>query len=494
MILGIDLGTTFSVGAYMEDNGEIHIIDNTEGSALTPSVVLFDEENEIIVGDVAKENAVLRPEDVIAVVKNYMGKDVVLKERDGKSYTPEMISSFILRKVVQDAQNFTGEKVEGVVVTVPAYFTDAQRKATGDAVVMAGVPLVGMINEPTAAALSYVKNHNIQNENIMIYDLGGGTFDVTILKIHSFENIEVLSTGGLSNAGGHFFDQFIVDYVNDYMKEHHDIDLEDEEYTDELQDLYIKAENAKIHLSQKVKVTIPLKVGKVKESIELTRDQFESMIARVYMRTESKCKDALKEAKLTVGDISKVLMVGGSSRIPYVTEHIAQFTGKEPCKEINPDEAVAMGAAIYAKVGNTKTKFTDVCSHSIGVVVVNEYGQEENEIIIRRNSQIPVQQEEYFRTMVENQQKLELAVTEGEFKELTDVTIIGRFEIELPDGLPEKSRIVIRIWLDHYQLIHITVALPDVGFEKEYHMKRIANLDDETVQNVTGMLRDYKIS
>lgn len=497
MILGIDLGTTYSVGAYAKENEEIEIVDNTEGDSRTPSVVLFDKEDGVIVGDVAKDNAIMRPEDVVAVIKNHMGDKSYHKLYNGVKYTPEMISSFIIRKVVQDAQITTGEKVEGVVITVPAYFTDAKRKATEDAVTIAGVPLTGMINEPTAAALCYIRKKNIRNENLLVYDLGGGTFDVTILHVEDCNKIKVMATGGLSNAGGRFFDQEIVDYVCRYIEEKHGLDLEDEEYVDELQELYLKAENAKIQLSQKNKVIIPLKIGKVKESITITRELFESMIQKIYVRTESKIKSTLSEAGIKVENIDKVLLVGGSSRIPYIEEHIQLLMGKRPSKDVNPDEAVAIGAAIYAsmmeKSGGT-IQFEDVCSHSIGIVVTNNKAEKENEIIIPRNSVIPVSKGKKFRTSVRNQKIIELTVTEGEYKELTDVTTIGSFEIHLPPNTEEKSLVLVNIALDKYQLIRVSFELPDKNFKQEYSIKRKANMDEEDIVNATGLLRDIEVS
>lgn len=497
MVLGIDLGTTYSVGAYVDEDGNPHIIPNSEGNNMTPSVVLFDSADAIVVGDVAKDSVIIRPDDVVSVIKNDMGKKDATREFSGKQYTPEMISSFIIRKIVQDAESATGETVSEVVITVPAYFKDAQRKATEDAAVIAGVPFAGMINEPTAAALCYINKYKVENEKILVYDLGGGTFDVTILDVKNSNDIEVISTGGLSNAGGRFFDQTIVDYVRDYMEEEHDIDLEDDEYLDELQELYIKAEKAKMQLSSKISTYIPLKIGKIRENIEITRELFESMIENVYAKTERKMKEALTAAKLQPGQIDKVLLVGGSSRIPYIGERVQQFMGKEPSKEINPDEAVAIGAALYAKTNiknDSPTQFTDVCSHSIGVVVINDMGQEENERIILRNSKLPIENQQRFRTVVANQKKIALTVTEGEFKELTDVNIIGSYEIDLPAGTPENALIIIKVSLDIKQLIHIHIALPDANFEQEYRMKRIANMDEETVRNVTGMLRDIKVS
>lgn len=496
MILGIDLGTTFSAGAYVDDKGEPQITSNSEGGKLTPSVVLFDpdNDNEIVVGKAAKDSAILYPKNVVIDVKNYMGKNKIMKEYNGRKYTPEMISSFIIRKVVRDAEEYIGQKMDGVVITVPAYFSDARRKATEDAAAIAGYPLLGMINEPTAAALCYQKKQKIANENIMIYDLGGGTFDVTILHIDDSEHIEVLSTDGLSNAGGRFFDQCIIDYVRDTIESKHDIDIEDEEYIDVLQDLYKDAEEAKIQLSSRKTTNIIVKSGKIREKIEISREQFEKMISKTYRRTELKMEEALKSAGLEKKDIHRILLVGGSSRIPYIAENVENFIGRDPSKDINPDEAVAMGAAIYSRLcENKEARFMDVCSHSIGVVVT-EGNEEVNEIVIPKNSKVPVEVEQHFRTLVDNQKQIDLTVTEGEYREVTDVTVIGTVEIDLPHNTPARSPVRIRIGLDEHQLIHIHIALPDMGFEKEYHMKRIANMDEDEIKNVTGILRDYTVS
>lgn len=495
MLIGIDLGTTYSVGAYIDQEGTPQVIDSKEGGKTIPSVVFFDSDNSIIVGDVAKEHSVINGQDVITAVKNHMGKKIVLRKQNDIEYNPEMISSFILRKVIQDAENAIGEEVTGVVITVPAYFTDAQRMATKHACCLAGVELVGMINEPTAAALCYVRKNRIKNSNILVYDLGGGTFDVTIMHVGEQDQIEVLSTGGLSNAGGRFFDQYIVDYVVDFINEKYDVDLEDDEYCDELQELYLKAELVKMQLSNRNSASIILKIGKIKEQVEITKEQFDGMIHKVYIRTESKVQDALKQANLTVNDIDKVLLIGGSSRIPYVVEHIQKFTDKVPSKEINPDEAVAIGAAIYGKILEKHQKvLVDVCSHSIGVVVKGKSGEDENEIIIPRNTKLPAEREERFRTMVDNQKVIRLTVTEGEYKELSDVTVIGEFAIDIPTRLRAGSLAFIKIALDQEQLIRIRMALPDAGFEEEYCIKRNANMDEKEVVNATGILRDYQIN
>lgn len=497
MTLGIDLGTTYSVGAYIDNENNPHVITNREGELLTPSVVLLDKDNNVVVGDVAKDNLIIRPDQVISVIKNSMGRSITVKEKNGIRYTPEMISGCILRKIVQDAEQFVGEKVTNVVITVPAYFKDSQRKATKDAAAIAGIPLGGMINEPTAAALCYVHNNNITNEYLLVYDLGGGTFDVTVLYVKSKTEIEVMSTGGLSNTGGRFFDQAIVDYVRDYIEDAHGIDLEDDEYVTDLQELYLKAEKAKTQLSSTSTATITLKIGNIRESIELTRERFEQMIKNTYDKTERKMREVIDAAGLQTEDLHRVLLVGGSSRIPYIEERIRQFTGKNPSKDINPDEAVAIGAALYADMNastNGQTQFTDVCSHSIGVVVINDFGKEENEKIIPKNSKLPIENRQRFRTVIANQKKIDLTITEGEYKELSDVTIIGTYEIDLPPGVPENTLIVLTISLDNNQLLHIHISLPDIGIENEYQMARNANMDADTLKNATGILRDISVS
>lgn len=497
MVLGIDLGTTYSLAAYVDPSGSPQIIPNSEGANSTPSVVLFDDGDNIVVGAAAKDSCVIRPLDVVSEAKNYMGQKRVLMTRGQKQYSPEMISGFILRKVVQDAESGLGQSVTGVVITVPAYFSDAQRKATEDAALMADIPLLGTINEPTAAALCYVRQYNLRDETVLVYDLGGGTFDVTVLRVASMDQIRVLSTAGISKTGGRFFDQFIVDYVCDQMEQAHGIDLTDDEYADDLQELYLKAETAKTQLSSRTSTSIVLKIGKIKEQIPISRALFESMIAQRYSRTESKVKEALKEAGCTPQDIDRVLLVGGSSRIPYIGERLEAFFGKKPCRDLNPDEAVALGAALYAQMlqssSQRSAQFTDVCSHSIGVVVL-ERGREENEVIIPRNSAIPVSAQQTFRTSVPNQRKIDLTITEGEFRELSDVTVIGTFEIDLPAGLSGNSLVLIDISLDQHQLIHVHVALPEISFSQEYQLQRIANLDKEALASATGIVREHRVS
>ncbi len=493
MILGIDLGTTYSVGAYLSKDGDVHVIDNAEGSELTPSVVFVEDKAHTIVGETARDNALLEPAKVISVIKNEMGKRTVVLEQDGIEYTPEIISSFILKKIAHDAQTSTGEKVEGMVITVPAYFKDSQRKATEDAATISGYPLLGMINEPTAAALCYIRQNNVKDEKLLVYDLGGGTFDVTILGVRDEDNIEVISTDGLSHAGGSFFDKDIVDFVRKKVREEQGIDLYDDAYTHDLQDLFIRAEKVKKELSLRQSANIVFRVGITPVNITITREDLNDIVKNTCDKTKRKITQALDNAHLSKADIDRVILIGGSSRIPYIRDEISEFMGKEIQRDVNPDEAVAIGAAIYADIlSKGKINFTDVNSHSIGLVVINSAGKEENERIILRNTHLPTEKTRRFKTVSENQKSIILSVTEGEYRELTDVTIIGDFEIDLPVQVPKGSAVEITISLDVYQLIHLNVSLPDYHVSEEYHMKRVANMDDEEIAKVKKALADAK--
>lgn len=501
MVLGIDLGTTYSVGSYIDENGEPKAIVNTEGSNVTPSVVYFENKNSVVVGQAAKDNSIISPENVVSAVKNYMGKKQIFKSTYGQEYTPEVISSFILKKVVGDANIYLNPKtpIKDVVVTIPAYFTDAQRKATEDAAKIAGLNLLGILNEPTAAALYYAHKTKLKKGNVLVYDLGGGTFDVTIIQIEG-ENIIVKSTGGLSKVGGRFFDQDIVDYVCEYIDEKYDVDLEDEEYLDAYQELYERAEKVKIQLSSQQKAYIAVRAGKVRENVEITREFLEKIVGKLYQRSEFVVKKAMKDAGLTYSDLDRVIMAGGSSRIPYIKEKLQKLVGFEPSRDVNPDEVVGLGAAIYGEILSGKKKdskktIQDVCSHSIGIVTLDaKTSKKINSIQIHRNSRIPVSVTNTFRTAVDNQKGIELSVTEGEFVELTDVTIISTTYLELPSGLKKGTKIEIKLQLDMAQLIHVFVSIPAVRFEKEFSFERQANLSEDDIVKLTGLIADYEIN
>lgn len=498
MVLGIDLGTTYSAAAFVDKIGEVQVITNREGKRITPSVFFEDTKDSIVIGEIAKENAYLRPEDVISVVKNHMGKKDKFVTSSGTEYVPEEISSYIIRKMVQDAEDFAGvEKITDVVVTVPAYFNDAQRKATEDAVRIAGLHMIGSINEPTAAMLSYVHKKNITQGNFMIYDLGGGTFDVSIVRVEG-EHIRVLSTDGVSGTGGHFFDQSIVKYVCNEMMDKYGIDLEDEKYLEEYQELCNKAENCKIQLSSRQSAKIPIRVGDVKDSIEITREFFESKVKKLYRNTEAKMKSAIKNAGITVEQLDTVLLVGGSSRIPFIEERVREFTGKEPAKDINPDEAVAIGAAIFGDMNkeNTVQKvFQDTNSHSIGFIVMKEDKTKENHILIAKNSPLPASFTQVVNTMVEGQNRIDLSITEGEAKDVEAVKVIEVLKIKLPPNLHKGTEVSITYQQNEYQLLRIFLTMashPEWNYE--HKMERISNLSEDDIEMMTGIALKNSVS
>ena len=498
MKIGINLGTTFSVVARIQGD-KPEVLSNREGARLTPSVVLVQEDGKVIVGEPAKEQAVILPNGVVSAVKNYMGRKHVFHLADGKDYTPEMISSLILRRLVQDAERTSGEKVDGAVVTIPAYFTDAQRKATEDAAQLAGLNLLSTINEPTAAAMYYASQAKSGDpKNIMVYDLGGGTFDVTIVRTQGTD-VRALSTHGLQRVGGKFFDQFIVDHVCRHFSENHGIELEDEEYVDEYQELMLKAETCKIQLSSKESAVIPLRVGKVKDSVTVTRELLEQEVMKLYMRTEASMRKALQDAGLTIQQLDQVVLVGGSSKIPLIQRQLAQFTALTPSMEVNPDEAVALGAAIFASTleGSGREEklasISDVCSHGIGIVTLTRELEQINHVLIPRNTRIPCSEEETFYTTMENQASIRLTLTEGDFAELCDVTELATQTIDLPSGLPKGTEVIVVLKLDAGQLLHLYVKIPTAHIDKEFTIARHQNMDLDKLRELQGIMLEKEI-
>lgn len=487
--LGIDLGTTYSACAYLDDDGKAHIITNREGDNTTPSVVYLEKKDSVIVGQTAKDNRCMHPGKVVSLVKNSMGKvypdqSPVMIDTDHGKYMPEAISGFILSKIVADANaalGLEGEGIKDVVVTIPAYFDDAQRKATDNAISMAGLNRLGFINEPTAAALYYAKQSGLQSANILVYDLGGGTFDVSIIHIEGRAR-EVVSTNGLQKVGGSFFDKEIVQRIcGDFYKKH-GIELTSPEYVDVLQELYGKAERVKINLSNVTTANIMVRVGSVSENYEITREDFEEIVAKLYQKTEACIRVALKDASLTKDQIDKIVLVGGCSRIPYIYKHIEEYFGKKPCVDVNPDEVVALGAAIYAgqlKEGKD-VEITDVNSHSIGIRAVNpQNGKEFNDILIRRNTKLPAHVERAYVLKGTDVRSLFLNVFEGEYKEISDVSEICAVDVDVPADMTEDTRVYIRLEIDRYQILHLYVRLPDAGNqEREIIFERKSNMSE----------------
>ena len=464
-LIGIDLGTTNSCVAFME-NGEAVIIPNAEGGRTTPSVVAFTKSGERLVGQVAKRQQVTNASRTIASVKREMGSDW-RKNIDGKNYTPQEISAMILQKLKADAESYIGESVTDAVITVPAYFTDAQRQATKDAGRIAGLNVQRIINEPTAAALAYGVNKE-SPQKIMVYDLGGGTFDVSILDI-SQDVIEVLATAGNNHLGGDDFDQCVTKYLVEEFKRTQHIDLIQDQTA--MQRVREAAEKAKIELSSSMSANVNLPFlcqgseGPVHMDLNITRAKFNELTRHLVDQTTGPVKQAMADAGLRASDLSKVLLVGGSSRIPAVQEAVKAMTGKEPFKGITPDECVAMGACIQAGVlaGVVNSLLLiDVTPLSLGIETVGDVFSK----IIERNTALPVQRSQIFSTAANFQTSVEINVLQGEREVASYNKSLGKFRLEgIRRALRGIPKIEVTFSIDANGIVHVTAK--DLGTNRQ---------------------------
>ncbi|WP_297790599.1 molecular chaperone DnaK [uncultured Anaerococcus sp.] len=482
-IIGIDLGTTNSAVAVME-GGSSTIIPNAEGNRTTPSIVAFTKDGERLVGETAKRQALTNPDRTIASVKREMGTDWKTPVIDGKTYTPEEISAMILQKLKADAESYLNDTVTNAVITVPAYFTDAQRQATKDAGQIAGLKVDRIINEPTAAALAYGMDKETDQAKIMVYDLGGGTFDVSILEVGDGV-FEVLATRGNNKLGGDDFDHALVDYLVSEFKKETGVDLAKD--LTAMQRLKDAAEKAKKELSSTVStsVSLPFITAVDGQPVHLektiSRAKFDELTKNLVDETRKPVEDALRDAGLSKSDIEKVLLVGGSTRIPAVQELVKNLIGKEPQRDINPDECVALGAAIQGGVLSGEVKdllLLDVTPLSLGIETLGGVATK----LIERNTTIPTKKSQVFTTAADGQTEVDIHVVQGEREMAADNTTLGRFQLT---GIPAARRgvpqIEVTFDIDANGIVNVTAKDQGSGKEQKITITSSSNLSEEEI-------------
>jgi molecular chaperone DnaK len=511
-IVGIDLGTTYSAVAVVNRHGQPELLPNREGEYLTASVVFFDGEAPVV-GTAAKNLAIVEPENVVQFVKRHMGESSwKFITEAGSEYSAEEISAIILRRLADDAAAALGEPIDRAVITVPAYFKDAERQATRDAGKMAGLDVVRIVNEPTAAALAFGSQGDFKGR-VVVYDLGGGTFDVTVLDVSEGE-LRALSTGGDRSLGGVDWDNELISWLDESFVNGGGKSLLDDPRS--LQELREKAEKAKLTLSQLSTTKIVLSHEGSQQTIEVTREHFEELTRGLLNRTQVILEETLEDAGLRWPDVSRVLLVGGSTKMPAVATLVQSITGLAPSKEVHPDEVVALGAAILAEVtiheesasagheaaargaeetGLVEVNISDVTAHSLGLSIVNtQTGQLYNDIVIERGTSLPCRQEKSYFTVRDNQTQWEVKVNQGEEEDLKFATSVGTGTIHLDRPLSNRYPIRVDFSYDVDGLIHIDAFDGQTGLHwGEVEIRRSSNLSDAEVDERTQRIADLSV-